>query len=79
MGFDHVYRPDGLNYTLLSQGCILEMAPVVGIRGMMSISRAGQGVRSLLLPRAISIIKWWSHPLDDLSQQTDVIFLIFTS
>lgn len=27
-GFSYVYHPDGLN-TLLSQGCILEMAPAV--------------------------------------------------
>lgn len=77
MGFGHIYHPDGLNYRLLSQSCILETAPAVGTTGMMSTSRSGQGVRSLLLPRAISTIKWWSHLLDDLSQQTDVIFLIF--
>ena len=27
-GFKHVHSPDGLNDTLLSQGCILETAPV---------------------------------------------------
>lgn len=26
-GFSHVYSPDGLNSTLLSQSCILELAP----------------------------------------------------
>ena len=24
MGFGHIYQPDGLNITLLSQGCVLE-------------------------------------------------------
>ena len=37
-GFSHVYHPDGLNNTLLSQGCILETAPTVG-----TVDRTFQG------------------------------------
>lgn len=32
MGFGHILCPDGLNPTLLS-GCILEVAPAVGVGG----------------------------------------------
>ena len=34
IGFSHVHSLDGLSNTLLSQGCILETAPRVGIVGI---------------------------------------------
>ena len=39
-GFSH--HPDGPNNTLLSQGCILETAPSVGMVGRVSIPRTGE-------------------------------------
>ena len=43
-GFSHVYCPDGLNNTLLSQGCIfvLEMTPVMQMVGRTYIPRMGE-------------------------------------
>ena len=35
VGFSLMYRPDGLNTTSLSQGCVLEMAPAMGTGGRM--------------------------------------------
>lgn len=29
MGFSHVHLPDGLNNTMLSQGCLPEVAPSI--------------------------------------------------
>ena len=31
MGFSHLYHPDVVKHTLLSQGCILEVDPMVEI------------------------------------------------
>ena len=53
-GFKHVFSPDGLNNTLLSQGCVLEEAAGVGIVGRMYIPRTGEAVRSLRLPGSSS-------------------------
>ena len=39
--------PDGLNNTLLSQGCTTEMAPSMGTVGQMYIPSTGDGVRKL--------------------------------
>ena len=48
--FSHMYCPDGLINTLLSQGCVFEMAPTVGRVGGIYIPRTGEQVRSLRLP-----------------------------
>ena len=42
-GFSHIYRSDCLNNTLLSQGCILEMAPFVRTVGGTYIPRMEMG------------------------------------
>ena len=47
--FIHVQYPSGLNTTLLSQGCVLEMAQSMGIVGGSYIVRAGRGERNLCL------------------------------
>ena len=41
-GFSHIFNPDSLNNTLLSQGCILGVSPTVGMVGGMCIPRAGE-------------------------------------
>ena len=56
-GLSHTYHPDGLNNTVLSQGCVLETA------GRMCIPRTGEGVRSLQLPGSSSRVSQRSHPL----------------
>lgn len=43
--FSYVYSPDGLNNTLLSQGCILKAPPSVVTMDGMPIPRIGEGVR----------------------------------
>ena len=60
-GFSHVFSPDGLNNTLLSQGHVLERAPMVGTVGRTYIPRTREGVKSFHCPGP--------HPLDDLLQQ----------
>lgn len=45
MGFSHVHSPDSLSDPILSQVCILEMAPSVGTMGRMYIPRTGELVR----------------------------------
>lgn len=48
MGFSHVHRPDGLSTTVLSQGCVLGMAPIVGaVGGVVGIPRIREEVRGL--------------------------------
>ena len=64
-GFSHIYHPDDLNSTVLSQGCILETAPTMG---RTYTPRRGEGVRRLWLPRSSSWDNWWSHPFNDLFQ-----------
>lgn len=56
MGFSQVCSADGLNNTLLSQGCVLEVITSVGTVGGMYIPRAGEGVKSLQLPGSSSRI-----------------------
>lgn len=41
MRFSHVYCPDDINNTFLSQGYILEKAPTVGIVGKAYIPKTG--------------------------------------
>lgn len=41
MGFHYVYHPDSVNNTLLSQSCVLEVAPSTGDR--THILRIGRG------------------------------------
>ena len=41
MGFSHVFSPDGLNNTLLSQGCIPKAAPSMGELSIHSKDRGG--------------------------------------
>ena len=53
-GFSHVYRPDGLNTTLLSEGCIPAMTPAMKMVARTYIPR--EGVRSLQLPGSSSQI-----------------------
>lgn len=66
MGLSHVFSPDGLNSTLLSQVDDLEMAPAMGTEGRMYISGTGKGVKSLRLPRSSSVVNQRSHSLSDL-------------
>ena len=40
-GFSHVYRPDGLNITLLSEGCIPAMTPAMKMVARTYIPRGG--------------------------------------
>lgn len=47
MGFGHVYHPDGVYDTFLTQGCVLGMAPTVGTPGGVYIPRTGEEVKSL--------------------------------
>lgn len=48
MGFSHVHCPNGLNTTLLSQGCVLGTAPIVGaVGGVVGIPRIREEVRGL--------------------------------
>lgn len=44
-GFIHVYHPDGLNNTILSQGYISEAASSVGKASRTHIPRTGKSVR----------------------------------
>ena len=45
-GFFYLHHPNGLNNTLLFQGCVLGAASIVGKASRMYISRAGVRVRS---------------------------------
>lgn len=47
MGFGHIHRPDGLNNTLLSQGCVLGTAPTVGVVGRVGTPSIREGMREL--------------------------------
>jgi len=48
MVFRHVFSPDGLSNTLLSQGCLLRIVASVGTVGRCPFQRR-EGVRSLQL------------------------------
>lgn len=65
-GFSCVHSPDGLNSTVLSPGCILEVAPTVGIMGRKYIPRTGERVWSLRWPRSSSPVNCGSYPLNSL-------------
>lgn len=56
----HISSPDGLNNTLLSQSCILEMAPSAGTVGNTYIPNILEGTRSLQLPRSSLSVNQWS-------------------
>ena len=43
MGFSHTYHPDGLNITLLSQGCVLENGSNCATSGCNVHSKDGGG------------------------------------
>lgn len=60
-GFSYVYCPGGLNNTLLSQGCVLDKAPTVGMVGRMHMLRT-EGAAGCPGPAHRS------HPLDNLLQ-----------
>ena len=64
-GFGHIYHPDGLNSTLFSQACILEMAASMGVSRTDS-PRTGEGVQLSGQPL--------SYPLDDLLQQMHMLY-----
>lgn len=43
MGSSHIYSPESLSNTLLSQGCILEVAPSAATVARMHIPKTGEG------------------------------------
>lgn len=61
-GFSHIDCPEGLNKTLLPQGCALGTAPSVGTMGRAYIPRTGEGPRSLQLPWSSSWVNHQSCP-----------------
>lgn len=58
-GFRHIFSPDGLNNTLLSQGYVLETATSMGIVGDTHVPRMG-GSSDCLSPADRST---WGHIL----------------
>lgn len=44
IGFSHLFNPDGLNHTSLSQGSVLETVPRVAVVGGTYIPRRGEGL-----------------------------------
>lgn len=64
MGFIHVYHPDGLHSTLLSQGCILENSSHLGTLVKTQILRKREQVKSLQFPR--SSFRGRSCPLENM-------------
>ena len=62
--FSHMYYPDDLSNTLLSQ-----VTPSVRMVGGMYIPRTGKGTRRLQLLRSSSRVNHWSCPLNDCPQQ----------
>ena len=71
--FSHIVHPDGLNNTLLSQGCFLEAASDSGKTGRTHISSIWERVRSLQESGSNLRVNWWSCPLDDLLQHRYII------
>lgn len=47
IGFSHIYQPDSLSNTLLSQAVSLKMVLAVGTCGLKVHSKEGEGARSL--------------------------------
>ena len=70
-GFSHIFSPDGLSNTLLSQGYMLGRALAMGMVGGMYMPRTGKGVRSFLMVQVQLRVSQRSHTLDDLLQQRD--------
>lgn len=69
-GLRHINSPDGLNTTSVSQGQNLENPLLVCERwAERTFPRAGEGVRSMWLPRYSSRVNQRSRPLNDLLQQ----------
>lgn len=66
MGFSHISCPDGLNNTLLSQGCVSEMAPDLGTVGKAYIPRTGEEGMSLQLVRSSLRVNKQPYPLNAL-------------
>ena len=66
MGFSHLYHPDVVKHTLLSQGCILEADPMIEIVGKICIPMRGEGISSLPFPRSSLHVNRQSLPLGDL-------------
>ena len=66
MGFSHLYHPDVVKHTLLSQSCILELDPMIEIMDEMCIPMRGEGIRSFPFPRSSLHVSRQSLPLDDL-------------
>ena len=69
-GFSHVYHPDSLNTTLLSQGCVPEYGSHCMDTGRAYRTFQGQGRRGegYPLPRSSSWVSQWSCPFTDLPQ-----------
>ena len=68
LGFNHLYYPNDLNNTLLSQGCVLKAASIVVKGTRMHISRRAEGMWSFPLPRSGSWVNPRFCPLNDLLQ-----------
>lgn len=62
--------PDGLNSTILSQGCVLGAASSVSRAGGMYIPRMQEG---LLIAQVQLRVNQWSCPLNGLPQQKEMI------
>ena len=67
--FSHIYYPEGLNNTLISQGCACEKGSNCGNDGQHVHSKEGQEVGSLPLPKSSSLVNRRSDPLCDLLQR----------
>lgn len=66
----HIYCPDVLNATLLSQGYVLEKGSHCGMVGGMHIPRIREGMRGLQLPGSSLQVNVQSYPLNDLLQNS---------
>ena len=75
MGFCHIHSPEGLNGTLLSQGCILETSPCVGVVGGTYVPRTGEGGEESLIAWVQLQGQPATHPLNDLLQQPGTYFI----
>ena len=57
VGFSHIYRPDGLNNTLLFQGYVFETGSYCGNSGQNVHSKDGKEMRSFQLPTSSSLVQ----------------------
>lgn len=64
IGFTHIYHPDGLNDTLLSQAYVLGTALSSGTVDRECVPRTGELVESLQLPQYSSRVNTRSRPLN---------------